>query len=129
MQNSIHYLGKPYCIMGNLKVANRASIVFFIYTQAFNMRPMITLTFNFFIVSVKLFINKEQTFVFKHHIYSDALIKSGYLPAESARVLSAPCLMTADHTGVSSNGGVVVSMVMTILVIFNHLRMIRETDT
>lgn len=80
-------------------------------------------------VSVKLFINKEQTFVFKHHIYSDAFIKSRYLPAESTRVLSAPCLMTADHTGVSSDGGVVVSMVMTILVIFNHLRMIRETDT
>jgi len=54
--NWIQYLGKTYtslphnCIMENLKVANGASIVFFKYTQAFNMRPMITLTFNFFIV-------------------------------------------------------------------------------
>ena len=73
------------------------------YTQAFSMKP------------IRL----------EYHINSEAFIKSGYLPAESARVSSAPCLMTADHTGVSSDGGVVVSMVMTVLVIFNHLCMIR----
>ena len=48
--------------MGNLKVANRASIVFFKYTQAFDTRPMITLTFNFLSLSDALCLKRETIY-------------------------------------------------------------------